>query len=1116
MSLFKARSVTGNNRDPPSSGELTALPGHRSAVTELTKNHKYCVSRLPALPTALQNTQAYSVLNGYSDGKTSHAMVTTPNAIHVWNYKSLDSTPLSIQFPIDDDSGSDLLPFGIITSPASGTNEDPGIAIISPGTGKVKFYSSVQNAPTIGLVNDKLSEITLHLAVENGEYITLAENIEPAGIAVATSRKRCILITLRDLKGKPKLGYTDLTLYLGVGFVSNMLSGIFGTRNNNEIGDEIVSIKVGKISNNGLTEEIIITDSKGGFHLLTYQFSSTDGSPYVDSKRSFKQRMGVALENSLDGFIPGSSVLIKVLDLWPLKQVSESGLYLTLCYLDSSYHHHNDDGNQNLLILVTMKINQTGVLVYGTHKLLKYNQKSIIYLDSKPRLFLPSPETTAFVLIDNSIILTDIDISYIHSRSTGYYYKPRWEDIISLKSDVQIIGQGYEDKSEDSNSSILLLTGNSGALRIERFPDDDPTTQSKVSPVDIVKSHLEQAIFYAKSSSIDFNLKENTIESTILNEAIIMVANEVFTSNSIYFPQDNAIISESLQLKSSLLGQLVNLVSTNYPNGTELAVYQIIDMIEKADTSFQFWQSVSANGSYKNWLKEVIIECGGIVNQNDNDIVKDFFTTHLQSIDTVLSSFVLKLETNNVSEDIISSLLVTSLYEGTYQNEKKYSQLRSFLKANLWTLDTNLLFELNKYFTKECGTETGAGNGNATSTQTKLKLIHFCQVLYYMTNSAIEYLRSTDPLGDKLENYSQWYQMNKPIWIQALINASLEEDAEIIVEAYGDLSSLVLILESKKESLTTKYGPNSMEVSQVIKSLSSYFHKYGQPFAFCYFRYCLQNGKINQIFQGFPTVNEYYDFLEAYFAQHPKETADIAWIQYLLDNKFLKAKASLVESIEFDTTTNVNKTELSLSIAKLSAVAMGESQESLEPINSELLVVRKQRELLEKYISFVSAKELLTPQYFETYLLNDKVSLPEKALDKLKEAFTKLTQDKKLSTVELIDLLTLTIKDAQVFADAAEIASLSNELHVDALLHVIWVRLLVLANEWRSLEGSLLFKTAALLKDNVKALEILEDIESLLQTKDGLLPELVHKLHTIKADASKWTRSILDQVRNDD
>lgn len=1101
MSLFKARGVSSESYNGGDGGDVNLRRGLlKNSVTELTKNQKYCVSRLPALPAALQSTESYSVLNGYSDGTTSHAMVTTPNAMHVWNYKSLDQTPLSIQFPIDTEDNSDLLPFGIITSPASGTNEDPGIVIISPGSGTVKFFSSVQNAPTIGLVNDKLLEITLPLAIDKGEYITLAENIEPAGIAVATSAKRCILIKLRDFKSKPKLGYTDLTLYLGFGFVSNFFSGIFGHRDSNEIVDEIVSIKRGRMSNNGLTEEIIITDSNGGFHLLTYQFSSTDGLPYVDSKRSFKQCMGVALENSLDGFMPGSSAHIKVLDLWPLKQVTESNLYLTLCYLETPFQN----ADQNLLILVTMQINQTGVLVYGTHKLLKYNHSSIL-LDTKPRLFLPGPESTAFVLIDNSIILTDIDISYIHSKSTGFYYKPRWEDIISLKPDVQIIGQGYEDKSEESNSSILLLTGNSGVIRIERFLDEktEQTTEADVSPIEIVKSHLEQAIFYSDSSSIDFNLDEGSLDPKLLSDAIALVAEEVFCSTSIYFPQEMPSISESLQLKSSLLGQLVNLISVNYPTGAGIAARQIIDMIERVDTSFQFWQSVGANSQYKNWLKDVIIECCTV---NEEGAIKEFFTKQLSLIDIVFTSFIHKMEANNVSEDIISTLLVSSLYEGTYENEKKFNLLRSFLHANLWTLDTNLLFELNKYFAKDI---------ESSATLNKLKLIHFCQILYYMSNSAIEFLKSTEPMGEKLANYETWYETNKTKWIGALIDASLDEDATVIAEAYGDLSSLIQILEVKKESLIAKYGPNSPETSQFIESLSSYFHKYGQPFAFCYFTYCLQNNKIQQIFQGFPTVEEYYDSLEAFFDQHPKETADIAWIQYLLDNKFARAKASLVESIAIDATANVNKAELSMSIAKLSTIALGESQESLGAINSKLLLVRTQRKLLDKFISIVSAKDLLTTKYFETSLLNKKISLPTESLEKLNNAFTNLTEDKTLTELELIDLLTLTITDAQLFADAINIALVFDGSQKIHLLQTVWIRLLAGANEWRSLESSILFKTVALVKDKTEALECLEDIDSLCKASDELAPTLPQTLVSLKAEASNWITSSVEEVRRD-
>lgn len=86
----------------------------------------------------------------------------------------------------------------ILTRPSSGTGQDPGLIIIDGISGLVKFYESVQHAPSLGLINDKSLE--LNLPLKKNECIVVAENIEPSGIVIATNFNRCLLISLRDFK----------------------------------------------------------------------------------------------------------------------------------------------------------------------------------------------------------------------------------------------------------------------------------------------------------------------------------------------------------------------------------------------------------------------------------------------------------------------------------------------------------------------------------------------------------------------------------------------------------------------------------------------------------------------------------------------------------------------------------------------------------------------------------------------------------------------------------------------------------------------------------------------------------------------------------------------------
>ena len=74
---------------------------------------------------------------------------------------------------------------------------------------------------------------------------------------IATSLQRCILISLRDFKSKPQLGYMELLNNEG-------FTRFFKPETN-----EIVAIRSGKITNHGTIQEILVLDSSGNFIYIT-------------------------------------------------------------------------------------------------------------------------------------------------------------------------------------------------------------------------------------------------------------------------------------------------------------------------------------------------------------------------------------------------------------------------------------------------------------------------------------------------------------------------------------------------------------------------------------------------------------------------------------------------------------------------------------------------------------------------------------------------------------------------------------------------------------------------------------------------------------------------------
>lgn len=1024
-SLFRARQTA----QVPSVAQTVAAP------RELTKNARYCVSRLPALPHSLKENE--TIINGYSDRVSGYAVAVGESSVHVWNYASADSLPLLFQFAVSEP------PLVILTLPV-GPDRDPGLAIIVP-SGLVTFYESLQHSPALGLIHNRALELALDINTSSGEYITLAESVEPAGIAIATNWKRVVLVLVRDFRGKPRLSATELLKPS----VSSGIFRFFGKLSpETRVGDEIVSIRAGRVANTGLTQKIVVQDSMGQFSCFTYHLLSAHSEPYVDTTRTIKQNLGQYLENSLDGYLPGSTFSIKFLDLWP----QDDNIYIALAYIDDAFANKNV---KNLLLL-SARIDSSGVLFYGTHRLLRFDPKTAVSLTNKPRLYIPLPGVTAFVIVDNSVILTDIDTAYIQSQDTARYYRPRWEDIVRLKSSVRVIGQGYEDKTSKKNPALVLLTSNSGVLRVERFPENasdmDIDSDTAVDPVGIVKSHIEQGIFYHESASIDFGLKEEDFEDSVIVSAIQKVTAEILDSSSPYLPSFLPSIKDLLALKSSALRELISYTAANFQNHYANNISGIVQSLEKVDVALNLWAHINEEPSATELLKKELvsaIEASEVLKSSEQDTIRSFFSEAVESINFVLTDLIVRLVGVSYSVTNIISLLDRTLYSGVFVNEEKYI-LNSTLAVRAtksWVFETDLIVFLQDIF-KKAYNKKSDGLANPKSRQS---LVHLTEVLYYFVTSAISFMGSETTENDQLEGYVEWYKSLRTKWIGAMLQGNLEAEAIAMAEKYRDFSSVARVLEQQKDEAAEKYGDKSPEYSSLLDQYEAYVEKYGYEFASQVYENYLQTDKIQPLL-----LEKHSQYLKKYIRSNKDKTLQIAWIRDLVEEDFENAAEGLVKSDNKE--DNQENRELKFSLAKLSAIAAKSNtmrsdlvDEYLSEAESNLVTIRIQNGLFEAVVgAFLGQKELLKLDYVLKNLTNSSVdkSTSRAVIEKPYETFV---NNKPLDSVDLINFLTL-IKPTGFtsgFSNALKIASLlPNESSFKHHTRVVWLRLLTTTDDW--------------------------------------------------------------------
>lgn len=1131
--LFKARQFGTESTTRKSflaDSTLDFLSPHQTAAStfaraELTKNDKYCVSRLPAIPPILNHDHVANdsgLLNGYADGKTDFALVVSEKTINVWRYNSSDDVPISFEFPLGE-SAQDAFQLAILTRSSPGTSLDPGLVIINSTSGHILFFESVQQAPALGMINSKSIETQINLLAHQGEYITLAENVEPAGIVVATSWKRVVLVLLRDHKGTPKLSSLELTKPS----TSSRFFGSWIGSNDDEITDEIVSLKAGRTSNQGTTQEIIVQDASGTFKRYVYQASST-GAPYINYKKTLLFRLASYLESNIDGFIPGSVVNVKFLDLWPAfsKDLNSDAndLFIALVCVQSSLQGSNEER----LALLTMKINESGVMITRSHLLPEVYTAHNHSLVSKPKLFIPKPGTSAFVVIGPAVVLCDLS-SETARASEFFYYKPKWEDTIKFKADMQMIGFGYEDQSKkDENPALLIITSDFGVLRIERFVGSDAdhySSDEDFNPVNLLKSHIQQAIYFSDSPVMDFNVGSNYPDNVIV-DAISQINSEILECSSPYLPPYFSSTRDSFSLRLKLLHNLIAFFKQNFDSCWDTVYPFIVEALEKIQVALNLWNLIDTEGSeakiLKSAVKEILV-AASLVPNNGGDALRSYFEKDVTGILDVLTSlFNGSLKISVPSKSLLDVLLVT-LHDAVYVNELThivpYGQIPV---RRSWVFDSNLIVKAEDLVSRSFCSQVESSLHNSKSRDEFVKLV---ATLYHLMSSAIKYMSVHN--DEQLSEYTEWFKRRRTDWIQAFLANGILREALIIAEQYKDYSSISRILEKERDLCSPEY---------ILDKIAFYMNEYGYEFACELFNFEVELDHIQRLLMEY---SDYDEFLTKYFDDHQQETGSFSWIYNVKSNAYDFASKTLISLSNSKTFDNQQNREFGFSMAKLSALAseyeesntMGSfaTEELIIEAENSLVVVRIQNKLYNYISRFVEGKkQIISLDYFFDNFVNAKLSRSQ-LTPELKPFFQDFVNQKALSQKQLVSLLTSINPIAElraVYTDALIVAALiSNDQAFRSLASEIWVKLLAYTDDWNliaetgdntdevnktKLRETILYRT---LKDVKGNKDIMGALDWVLNepgvSSDGKAPHLkrVHELNE-KFNIKKWVTII--------
>lgn len=886
-----------------------------NGLIELTKNSKYGVLRLPAVPELLKHPSPNQQFFGSIDKTTRYSLVASPKGVYVWKYASSEESPQAIFFE-SSNIASNTIPFSLLISPIAGIKE-PGLITIIPDSGVITYWESVEGALANEMLQKKKS-IVYQIKLYGSEHIEYIENIEPAGIVAATNVGRFILITYRDGTGKPVL-QSETMKTSGYGFFATLKEAV--TLSDSRRG--VISIKPGKST--GRDERHAVAMTKEG-NLMIWDCFRT-GQSHLLLEENLR---GVMLD-SISALYSTANTTFAVHDV-------EYHNILDYIYVLGSVDN-TQAAKEVAYFLFTFAIKQNVLTLITTNQFKTITSSS----SCRPRLLLPKPYTTLFASFSNAVILTDAAPESLNESNHSF----RWEDSIKLLPGVEAFAFGAEDLTENNKKSIgypgvVAITKQAGLLRIERYADkdsDEPNIESTESlTFQIAKTKIEQAVFFGykneTNNPIDFGIDtELRLDSTVLEKAFSQISAEIVCSTSPYLPSTLPSVEEHLDIRWNMLSNMADFFHQNEFNEFELnSKLSLLCDLEKLCAAKSLWQEYSVklneqtnkDTSIDNVISEIIVA----VDPNaKGDKVRSWFTRNIEKFSQLLfqaSLYSGKNEKNYLALQEVNHILLTAVPFSAYRIRNTFGPKYFGISegacgsAELWTRSSQVLVAFSHQYTQTVETLHFVTKIENNERYLKLsqQLVTLVSTLCQIHCDRIAWLQENNDFG-KAKNLKQTYEKSRTEWVNNLVKFGHQQEALQIAEKYSIYQSLAEIIGQDYRAEIDNAGHDTTVSFGLISKLYEYIRTYGYEFATVLFQYYVDTQQLKSLIKQFSQFNEY---LERFLASGDYDR--FSWIHDLLVNKNERAAFTLFTvATEKESTTN-NKL-LQLSIAKLSALTSG-------------------------------------------------------------------------------------------------------------------------------------------------------------------------------------------------
>ncbi|KAJ5501683.1 Nucleoporin [Penicillium expansum] len=972
-----------------------------------------------------------------------HALALTRSHAIVWPYSTPASSPspsetFTVSIPESCRDPKGAVPLGVLLSTATG--DHPGLLVIIPSTGKVIYWETVSSAASLGLSRQKQNGIQGSTpGMLSGEYATEILNGEPSGIIVTFSSGRVAHITLRDPQGKPSVLVNFLRSTAGTGG-----GGIFGGIKSVFAGGswrkEVTAVRAGGSHQRG-QRDVIIATSTG---LVEIWDTHWNHGNTLKKRYDLKDEILAALPEYHAQ--PTHDTELKVVDFaFSALQSSDDAVQLA-------------DGSWRLFIVVrspqwletralfVVQVHLSGneSRVMSTHPVdLRHIPASQLEI-SKPKIFVPKPEETAFILIGQSLVilsLTSVEESPSSQLLLDSNKLPLpFQDTIHLRSgtDHEILGSISEDQSNYSPcAACVLMLRNFGVIRVTVL--SRPGTEQDVDEPQVTAKHkLEQAVFFGTmaknpldlSSEGDLNFPPSEME-----QASLEICRELLQSETRFIPTTAISLEQNLRLRAKALDDLASLLSRQGNPLSRPARWELLWAAEKIAAQRAMWKIQEAKtdpvrqwflrDSYRMehiipWIKNAI-KLGRGNNSNPARALSEKILAASELFLAVTETAFRYRDEHVALYGLTGDFLEDGVLSDGYEDLPEF-----WTSRGVGYSEAGHLLDLELDSCRSWKTPASAADTPDTHVlnQVAKNSYRHLRVIGQMHLERTRWLSAQgDPkLMDESVSIEQAHVEDRKWQLFKLAGIDHLADAIELAESFRDMGALVELIIELQDQKANQHprteSQNDVSTNQTDidadQLIAKYFDKFGDLWADAYFS--------RQIAMGYPgtlfTMRKYQSAVTRFLRSNPAYSR-LSWINDVIGEDDYDTAAASLESLAIGSEKDLWSHRVEISLAKLGKLATQERMDSpvvastlqedvkrledyVEVDGIQDILYMHLEHILQGAIDRKAELELALSQYGE-HIFEDRPSLHEI----LSDALSTLVDRQVVGADGLIDILTL-------------------------------------------------------------------------------------------------------------